>query len=84
MIKAPRPLARKLSSRIDSLPMLFIVSQVEVTELDEEAEIQVEVGRAPGEKCSRCWNYRVSVGQDNDQPEICDRCLAVVSEAARG
>ena len=65
-----------------SLPMFFIVSQVELEVSSEEEEVRVEVEKAPGKKCSRCWNYRTSVGQDASHPEICDRCLPVVLDAS--
>ncbi|MBN2026246.1 MAG: isoleucine--tRNA ligase [Actinobacteria bacterium] len=65
-------------TRKDFLPTFFIVSKVELEVLEEEGEVQVEVARAPGKKCARCWNYRNSVGQDASHPEICDRCLPLV------
>jgi isoleucyl-tRNA synthetase len=34
----------------------------------------VEVARAPGEKCVRCWFTRTTVGQDPQHPQICHRC----------
>jgi isoleucyl-tRNA synthetase len=42
----------------------------------ESEEIQglvVEVTRAPGEKCERCWHYSESVGAD--KAAICARCV---------
>lgn len=77
----PPSVAGVLVARKDFLPSLFIVSQVEIATLEKEGEVRVVVGRALGEKCSRCWNYRTSVGQDAVHPEICDRCLPVVAEA---
>jgi isoleucyl-tRNA synthetase len=77
----PPSVAEVLTARKDFLPSLFIVSQVEIATLEKEGGVQVVVGRALGEKCSRCWNYRTSVGQDAVHPEICDRCLPVVAEA---
>jgi isoleucyl-tRNA synthetase len=44
----------------------------------------VEVFRAAGGKCARCWNYRDSVGESASHPEICDRCLVVVEAACGG
>lgn len=72
------------------LPMLFIVSTVELKPWDErpeagahvdaEAELAVEVVRAPGEKCERCWRYSETVGQYQDHPVLCQRCYTVVSK----
>jgi len=77
-LAVPPSLADLFTTREDFLPTLFIVSRVELEVLGEEGEIRVEVVRAPGEKCARCWNYRISVGQDASHPEICDRCLPLV------
>ena len=64
--------------RKESLPMLFIVSQVELGISDGEEEVRIEVEEASGKKCARCWNYRTTVGQDTTHPDICDRCLPIV------
>lgn len=77
----PPSLADIFKAREEFLPALFIVSKVELEILNGEGKVQVEVERAPGDKCARCWNYRPSVGQDESHPEICDRCLSVVTEA---
>jgi len=71
------------------LASLFIVSQVElhaVQNLPLKAEnthdlslgLEVEVVRAQGGKCERCWNYRASVGSFRDHPTLCDRCVEAV------
>ena len=73
----------------DDLPMLWIVSQAEVKKakagstekvdaFDEALGISVEVGKAEGEKCERCWNFRSAVGADALHPTLCDRCLEAV------
>jgi isoleucyl-tRNA synthetase len=64
------------------LPGLFIVSQVElkkVSQLPHDSDIAVEVLKADGEKCARCWNYRASVGANATHPSICDRCVEAIS-----
>ena len=71
------------------LPMLFIVSQAEVKKAktlstekaavcDEALGITVEVSKAEGKKCERCWNFRSAVGTDDQHPTLCDRCLEAV------
>jgi isoleucyl-tRNA synthetase len=67
------------------LPMLFIVSQVELSdELKDEVRetslgpISVKISRAPGIKCERCWNYSHHVGEINEYSELCERCWPVV------
>ena len=38
----------------------------------------VEVTRAGGQKCERCWHYEMDVGSDKDHPTICARCATAV------
>ena len=73
-----------LESFGDSLADLFIVSAVSVKQADsipstaftDEAvdDVWVEVHRAVGEKCERCWKYTPEVGTLDDHPGICVRC----------
>ena len=66
------------------LPALFIVSKVSiqksglpVTEAYESQGIDgllIKVGKAPGEKCERCWNRSTFVGTFSEHPSICERC----------
>jgi isoleucyl-tRNA synthetase len=63
-----------------SLPALFIVSAVSLKE-GSGPELQVEVGRAPGEKCERCWNYATTVGSSKAYPKCCRRCSDVLEGA---
>ncbi|MBI4480943.1 MAG: isoleucine--tRNA ligase [Acidobacteria bacterium] len=67
------------------LPMLFIVSQVHLSNesLPGAAEslirgLQIAVRRADGSKCERCWNYSTKVGGDAAFPTLCERCGPVV------
>jgi isoleucyl-tRNA synthetase len=69
----------------------FIVSYLDVNRtpgLTEEAEVaeglplvQVQVFRAEGEKCPRCWTWRSEIGSDKDYPEVCPRCAGVLRES---
>ncbi|MBN2168585.1 MAG: isoleucine--tRNA ligase, partial [Actinobacteria bacterium] len=74
-----------LKDMIGELPMLFIVSKVEVKGLSEyqetrntDSDVEVEVLRAGGEKCNRCWNYSETVGELADYPDVCVRCAGVL------
>jgi isoleucyl-tRNA synthetase len=40
--------------------------------------LRIAVRRADGQKCERCWNYSVQVGQDKEFPTLCARCAPVV------
>jgi isoleucyl-tRNA synthetase len=67
-----------LEAYTDQLPMLFIVSEVELRASNGSSEprsdTQVEIGRATGVKCDRCWRYVPSVSQDPEWAGLCDRC----------
>jgi len=63
------------------LPSLFIVSQVELQEVQTlplKPDFRVRVSKAKGNKCGRCWNYRDAVGTDAAHPMLCDRCLEAI------
>ena len=73
------------------LPMLFIVSQVELLQGQpagaQESELpglQVRIERASGQKCARCWNYSERVGEDSEHPRVCERCSAALREIEKG
>jgi isoleucyl-tRNA synthetase len=82
------PLGELLDSRFADLPTLFIVSQVERSRLDAGdasplvAGLRVAVERAAGDKCARCWNYRLSVGSDATHPTLCSPCIVALAHAA--
>jgi isoleucyl-tRNA synthetase len=42
--------------------------------------LSVEVRRADGTKCARCWNYSTHVGESSDYPTVCERCLKALNE----
>jgi isoleucyl-tRNA synthetase len=60
-----------LESFGEELRFFFIVSGVE---LKDGAELKVEVARADGEKCERCWHYTTDVSSDSRYPGACGRC----------
>ncbi len=39
---------------------------------------RIEVFRADGQKCERCWKYDKDVGKDSDHPTVCPRCSRVL------
>ena len=57
------------------LPALFIVSKVVL----EKGPLSVEVARAPGVKCERCWIFQEDVGKDPKHPTICAKCAGALS-----
>jgi isoleucyl-tRNA synthetase len=65
-----------LSRHQSQLPMLFIVSEVDV----ERGDPGVRVDRASGVKCERCWRYVPRVSGAEGQG-ICERCEDALAEA---
>lgn len=49
---------------------LFIVSGVKI---EQGSELSAKIEQAEGEKCPRCWNYRV-LGENSKYPDVCGRC----------
>jgi isoleucyl-tRNA synthetase len=71
-----------LQKHSGELRYLFIVSQAEAkadAALDPDT-VHIEVSRAEGGKCERCWNYSVQVGAAAGLPNLCERCAPVVAE----
>jgi isoleucyl-tRNA synthetase len=85
VLTASGPVGALLDSRRDNLPMLFNVSDVALTihtagsaEQDPAYaanEVRVEVEKAPGVKCARCWRVVPRVRTEPDCAGICDRCV---------
>jgi isoleucyl-tRNA synthetase len=69
-----------LADRRDDLPMLFIVSHVDL-QAGGENGVEVEVARADGEKCARCWRTVPSVSDRAETEGLCERCIDAVSGA---
>jgi len=67
-----------LEAYASQLPMLFIVSEVELRASNGSSEprsdTQVEIGRATGVKCERCWRYVPAVSHDPEWAGLCERC----------
>ncbi|WP_409305350.1 isoleucine--tRNA ligase [Peribacillus sp. SCS-155] len=77
-----------LDSIDESFEQLFIVSAFEVAgsvdsapagalKLDKAA---IEVTKAEGDTCERCWNVTEDVGLVEEHPTLCVRCATVVKE----
>jgi isoleucyl-tRNA synthetase len=84
---APEDLPALLGAKQGLLQTLFIVSRVAMGrgpagavhyESQEIPGLVIDVDRAPGDKCERCWMRSPAVGQSPKHPTLCDRCVAVV------
>jgi len=65
-----------LRRHLADLPMLFIVSAVEIA--DTPGELSVEISRAAGEKCPRCWRFVTDAATAGDLTGLCGRCRDAV------
>jgi isoleucyl-tRNA synthetase len=87
-LPASGDLASLLQSYAKFLPALFIVSQVEVEKASTNgagpttaaADLKIHAEKAHGQKCPRCWNYSVHVGENTTYPTLCERCVAAMGE----
>ncbi|OIP72385.1 MAG: isoleucine--tRNA ligase [Oscillatoriales cyanobacterium CG2_30_40_61] len=79
----------KANNGVDELRYLFICSQVELLDTPEPLnglpynqqfeDLGIGVVKADGEKCDRCWNYSVHVGESKEDPTICERCVEALA-----
>ncbi len=71
-----------LQEEMQHWPQYFIVSQVVLApELENPTwtsqaieGLRIEVKKAEGEKCARCWTRSITVGKSPAHPALCDRC----------
>lgn len=64
---------------------VLIVSELELKEDSsiKKEELSINISRAEGEKCERCWKYTKDVGIDKENPTICKRCSEVLRKYAK-
>ncbi|WP_083625502.1 isoleucine--tRNA ligase [Planktothrix serta] len=85
----PQTTELKANNGVDELRYLLICSQVELLDTPEPLndlqynqqfeDLGIGVIKADGEKCDRCWNYSVHVGESKDDPTICERCVEALA-----
>jgi isoleucyl-tRNA synthetase len=78
-----------LGSLKDDLCEIFKVSQVEILKQEggldavksvAVSDIAIKAGKAEGQKCARCWNYKTNVGIAEKHPSLCGDCLEAIGE----
>jgi isoleucyl-tRNA synthetase len=81
-VTAADPAYSVLKRYEDQLRYLFIVSAVTLAQGSGNGTsgVKIEVSKAAGKKCERCWNYSTRVGEDAAYPTVCERCSAVLKE----
>jgi isoleucyl-tRNA synthetase len=94
ILTASGSLAALLQKYAKQLPAFLIVSQVEVEATGpngagspsgrgssaDPGTLHIRAERARGQKCPRCWNYSVHVGESADYPTLCERCVSALDE----
>ena len=84
VLTADGPCFAALSRYESQLRYLFIVSSVTLQQGQGEGIWPaIDVRKADGLKCERCWNFSTHVGEDGDYPTVCERCSAVLREAVQ-
>jgi isoleucyl-tRNA synthetase len=84
-LEADEELRAFLESFGADLRYYLIVSAVEFGPAREGSQqgehfpaLAIQVDRAPGSKCERCWMYSPDVGGSEPLPNLCERCVPVV------
>jgi isoleucyl-tRNA synthetase len=62
---------------LEQFAALCIVSEVKLQKGAGDTMAAAE--KSKNKKCERCWNYWPSVGADSKHPNLCKRCVEVVS-----
>jgi len=85
-ITASDPVYSLLQRYAGQLRYLFIVSHVTLAQGSGNGTsgVKVDVKKADGAKCDRCWNYSTQVGENKNYPTVCERCNAVLAELETG
>jgi len=55
--------------KVDTLPP---------SEKERLIPVSIEVSRAKGKKCERCWKYHEKTGDDPEHPSVCPTCADVI------
>jgi isoleucyl-tRNA synthetase len=86
-----------IETGVDELRYLFLTSKVKIFPLQDgdrfktqfdlplgtpDVIVVLEVKKAEGHKCDRCWNYSTAVGLSQRHPLLCDRCETVIESGA--
>jgi isoleucyl-tRNA synthetase len=81
VLTGPAVALAPLQAHARALPMLFIVSEVELRpgHGGPDGELQIAIERAAGVKCERCWRYVPEVSSDPAWAGICGRCQEALS-----
>jgi isoleucyl-tRNA synthetase len=89
IVSAPEDVPALLAAKRAVLATLFIVSAVDLQpapapgavryESQDIPGLVIDVDRARGEKCERCWMRTEDVGRSPEHPTLCARCVSVLA-----
>ncbi len=83
-LAAPESLYPVLERHQGELRYFFLVSSVKLERAAAgnggTGGLRVEIRKASGQKCERCWNYSTQVGADSRHPTVCERCSAALRD----
>jgi isoleucyl-tRNA synthetase len=86
-LTASEPFYPVLERYLADLRYAFIVSQVALERAASKngsGQLTVEVAKAAGAECERCWNYSTHVGENQKYPTLCERCVGVLEQLEAG
>ncbi|MBV8601248.1 MAG: isoleucine--tRNA ligase [Candidatus Eremiobacteraeota bacterium] len=76
-VSVPATRYERFAALGDNLREALIVSQVASLERSSNADTELVLEPAQGEKCARCWKY-LPLGGDPEHPSLCAPCGAIV------
>ncbi|MEK6543241.1 MAG: isoleucine--tRNA ligase, partial [Elusimicrobiota bacterium] len=82
-LTVPQSKYHTLASWEGLLPTIFIASEVVLAPGDKiiDDAIAIDIAKAKGNKCQRCWIYHECVGDDAREPGLCSKCIHVLFPA---
>jgi len=66
----------------DVLRELLNVSQLVMGESAGTGDLSIQVTKANGQKCERCWHWEEDVGATGEHPTLCGRCVLAIKSCA--
>jgi isoleucyl-tRNA synthetase len=67
--------------RREALRELLNVSALSL-EVSDAPSLSIELAKADGQKCERCWHWETDVGSVREHPTICRRCVEAIQTFA--
>ena len=61
---------------------LLNVSQLVMGQSADGDDLSVQVAKADGRKCGRCWHWEEDVGASGEHPALCGRCVQAIRDSA--